>query len=113
MMGYSDIRQLQQILFMRRFVAYLLVFKYLEKVVTINYSYDAVGNRTSEVHNSDVTNYSYTANKLISSTGAKAFNFSYDNNGNTTTENSKQYIYNQNQRLIKAVEGDKTLGEYL
>ena len=80
---------------------------------SIRYEYDGVGNRLKETHNSDVTNYSYTANKLISSTGAKTFNFFYDNNGNTVAENNKQYIYNQNQRLIKAVEGDKTLGEYL
>ena len=60
---------------MRKIVAYLLVLKYVQM------------------------------NKLISSTGAKAFNFNYDANGNTVAENNKQYIYNQNQRLIKAVEG--------
>ena len=74
---------------------------------------DGVGNRLIENSSAGQTNYSYTANKLISSTGAKSFNFAYDNNGNTITENQKTYIYNQNQRLIKAIEGDKTLGEYL
>ncbi len=80
---------------------------------TISYGYDGVGNRLTENSNAGVTNYSYTANKLMSSSGAKAFNFNYDNNGNTITENQKQYVYNQNQRLIKAMEDTKVLGEYL
>ncbi|MBM4146703.1 MAG: hypothetical protein FJ240_10620 [Nitrospira sp.] len=79
---------------------------------SINYSYDPVGNRTVETASAGTTNYSYDANKLISSTGAKAFTFSYDNNGNTISENQRQYIYNQNQRLIKAVGNGNTLGEY-
>lgn len=80
---------------------------------TISYGYDGVGNRTTETSTSGTTNYSYSANKLISSIGAKAFAFSYDNNGNTVSENQKTYIYNQNQRLIKAVENGNTLGEYV
>ncbi len=80
---------------------------------TISYNYDSVGNRLTENSSAGVTNYSYSANKLITSTGAKAFTFSYDNNGNTVSENQKTYIYNQNQRLIKAVEDSKVLGEYV
>lgn len=85
---------------------------------TLQYSYDPVGNRLTENSIAEVTNYSYTANKLMSSTGAKAFNFTYDNNGNTVSENQKTYIYNQNQRLIKVTDtrtGTDTavLGEYL
>ena len=68
---------------MQRLVAYLLVLKYVQLC------------------------------KLISSsTSALTSTFSYDNNGNTIAENSKQYVYNQNQRLIKAVEDSKVLGEY-
>lgn len=80
---------------------------------TIAYNYDPVGNRTNETTNEGMTNYSYSANKLITSSGTKAFSFSYDSNGNTVSENQKTYIYNQNQRLIKAIEDGNTLGEYL
>ena len=63
--------------------------------------------------NTAATTYSYTANKLISSTGAKTFDFSYDNNGNTVMENQREFVYNQNQRLIRAMEGTTVLGEYV
>ncbi len=79
---------------------------------TLQYQYDSVGNRTTETSSSGTTNYTYSANKLTLSTGTKAFSFAYDNNDNTTVENNRQYIYNQNQRLIKAVENGSTLGEY-
>jgi RHS repeat-associated protein len=81
---------------------------------TIQYNYDPVGNRTVESAGAGITNYTYDANKLISSSGAKAFTFSYDNNGNTISENQRQYIYNQNQRLIKITDtGTAVLGEYV
>ncbi|MBI5641167.1 MAG: RHS domain-containing protein [Nitrospirae bacterium] len=78
----------------------------------IRYSYDPVGNRTLETTGAGTTSYTYSANKLISSTGVKPFAFTYDSNGNSISDNQKQYIYNQNQRLIKAVENSKVLGEY-
>ena len=37
-----------------------------------------------------------------------AISFGYDNNGNTTTESARQYIYNQNQRLIQVNDGAMT-----
>jgi RHS repeat-associated protein len=46
-------------------------------------------------------------------TGDKTFTFGYDTNGNTIAENTRQYIYNQNQRLIRAVDGQTVLGEYV
>jgi RHS repeat-associated protein len=79
----------------------------------LNYTYDGVGNRKTETTGIGTTNYTYTANKLMSSTGEKALTFGYDNNGNTTSENSRQYNYNQNQRLIKAAEATGALGEYV
>lgn len=79
---------------------------------TLEYAYDSVGNRTTETSNLGVTNYTYNANRLLSSSGVKAFSFTFDNNGNSTAENQRQYVYNQNQRLIRAVEGMTTLGEY-
>jgi len=79
---------------------------------TLSYTYDGVGNRQKETKNAVETNYTYTANKLTGSSGEKAFAFGYDNNGNTATGNARQYIYNQNQRLIKVTEGGSTKGEY-
>jgi RHS repeat-associated protein len=80
---------------------------------TITYSYDPVGNRTSETTDTGSTSYTYTANQLTSTSGEKVFSFSYDSNGNTIAENTRQYIYNQNQRLIKAMDGSNVLGEYV
>jgi RHS repeat-associated protein len=81
----------------------------------LTYTYDPIGNRTSETTDTGSTAYSYTlnTNRLASASGEKALNFGYDNDGNTTSENSKQFIYNQNQRLIQAVEGVNVLGEYV
>jgi len=80
----------------------------------ITYTYDDVGNRTYETTDTGNTMYSYTANsnKLSSASGEKNLAFSYDNDGNTTAENSRQYIYDQNQRLIKTMEGGNVIGEY-
>ena len=80
---------------------------------TLQYGYDPVGNRTTESMNTDTTSYAYTANKLISSTGSKNFTFAYDNNGNTVVDNQREFVYNQNQRLIRALEGTTVLGEYV
>ncbi len=79
----------------------------------ITYAYDSVGNRTYETTSTGSTSYSYDANRLISSTGEKPFSFSFDVNGNTISENTRQYIYNQNQRLIKAMDGSNVLAEYI
>jgi RHS repeat-associated protein len=82
---------------------------------TLDYAYDNVGNRTDETTDIGSTTYNYTlnTNKLETTTGEKALSFSYDNNGNTTGENSRQYNYNQHQRLTQAVEGTDIIGEYV
>lgn len=83
---------------------------------SLGYTYDGVGNRQKETNGGE-TLYSYQANKLLATTGAKQYAFGYDTNGNTITEGAKQYIYNQNQRLIKVTElsGEQTIakGEYV
>ncbi len=80
---------------------------------SLNYSYDSVGNRQTETTDTGLTNYVYNANKLTSSTGEKTFDFDYDNTGNTTVENNREYIYNQNQRLIKVTDTDTVVGKYV
>jgi RHS repeat-associated protein len=82
-----------------------------------SYSYDSVGNRSIEISKDGITNYTYSANKLTSSSGVKSHSFSYDANGNTVAESrslnaDRSYIYNQNQRLIKVTD-TAVLGEYL
>jgi RHS repeat-associated protein len=56
--------------------------------------------------------YTYGANRLVSVRGRKVKSFGYDNNGNVTSENARSYVYSQNNRLIRVVENDLTLGEY-
>lgn len=80
---------------------------------TLEYVYDSVGNRTTETSGQGVTDYTYSANRLLTGSGAKTFGFAYDDNGNAVADNQRQYIYNQNQRLIRATEGMNTLGEYV
>lgn len=88
----------------------------------ITYVYDPTGNRTYETTDTGSTTYNYTinTNKLASSAGEKTASFNYDNNGNTISELDgvtpplqRNYVYNQNQRLIQAVEGTDTIGEYV
>ncbi len=80
----------------------------------ITYAYDSVGNRTYETTDTGNTAYDCAANKLAATTGQKTFSFNYDNDGNTTTENTRQYIYNQNQRLTRVTDTDTgVLAEYI
>lgn len=74
--------------------------------------FDKVGNRVKEISSEGETVYTYQANKLTAVTGAKAFSVAYDANGNTVAENTRRYIYNQNQRLMKVVEDNVNKGEY-
>jgi len=80
---------------------------------SLAYSYDKVGNRKTEIHNAVTTDYGYklNSNQLTNVVGEKNFNFAYDGNGNTITENSRVYIYNQNQRLIRVTEQSTTKDE--
>jgi len=70
---------------------------------TLSWTYDGVGNRQTE--GSTVYSYAPGTNRL---SGAGGTSFGYDNNGNTTSETSRSYTYNQNQRMIQAVNGGTT-----
>ncbi|MEW6600556.1 MAG: DUF6531 domain-containing protein, partial [Nitrospirota bacterium] len=82
---------------------------------SLSYTYDGVGNRQTETTGTGSTTYTYTANtnKLASVTGEKTFSFSYDADGNTTVENTRQFIYNQNQRLKQVTDNSTVLGDYV
>jgi RHS repeat-associated protein len=79
----------------------------------ITYEYDNAGNRTYETTDTGSTTYNYIANMLTGSSGEKTFNIGHDNNGNTVSDNTRQYIYNQNQRLARVIDADTVLSEYV
>ncbi len=128
-MRNRDIRQLQQIMLMRRLAAYLLVLKYIQLFsrqnnlsydgngrlitstdsggLTVRYEYDAVGNRTKmTMPDGKVILYKYDSNnrliQLISDAGT--FNFTYDSLGRRTKLTMPNgtyttYSYDSNSRL--------------
>ncbi len=67
----------------------------------------------TEAADANQTTYTYEANRLKATAGAKNLVFTYDNNGNTVIENLRQYIYNQNQRLVKVTDSGIVKGEYV
>ncbi len=58
-------------------------------------------------------NYTYNANRLATVSNGHIDYYQYDGNGNTTSDGHKDFVYNQNQRLIKVEKHGKTLGEYI
>ncbi len=79
----------------------------------LTYTYDVVGNRLTEAAGANQTTYTYEANRLKTAVGGKNLALAYDNNGNTAIENLRQYIYNQNQRLVKVTDSGIVKGEYV
>jgi RHS repeat-associated protein len=70
---------------------------------SLAWTYDGVGNRLTE--NSTVYSYVPGTNKL---SGVGGSTYSFDSDGNTTSDGTRGYTYNQNQRLIQAVNGATT-----
>ncbi len=82
---------------------------------SLSWTYDGVGNRQTQTEGASSSTYAYQTgtNKLTGITGAQTALFTFDPNGNTDTENTaRNYVYNQNQRLISVVDGGNTKGEY-
>jgi RHS repeat-associated protein len=79
-----------------------------------DYTYDDVGNRLSRTINGRVDTYTYQpgTNRLAQVTGANPEAFSYDDNGNITDIDSMEFVYNQNNRLIRVEDGSVILAEY-
>jgi len=78
------------------------------------YSYDKVGNRQTKTMDSVNQTYNYTfgTNQLEQITGLEVTNYTYNVNGSIESENSRQYFYNLNERLVKITDEGSTLGEY-
>ena len=81
---------------------------------TIGYTYDKVGNRLTRTVDSQTDTYTYIpgTNKLQEITGPNPATYTHDDNGNITGIGSKTFIYNQNNRLIRAEEDSNVLGQY-
>ena len=79
---------------------------------TLAWTYDANGNRLAQGNGVNYT-YTYSANRLTTASNGHIDYYQYDNNGNTTNDGSKDFVYNQNQRLIRSTESGKTLSEYV
>jgi RHS repeat-associated protein len=71
-----------------------------------DYSYDGVGNRLTEVLDSQVENYTYALNsqRLLERVipAQAGIQYQYDNTGNTTTIDSDTFTYNDANRLETA-----------
>ncbi len=78
---------------------------------TLAWTYDANGNRLVQGNGVHYA-YTYSANRLATVSNGHIDYYQYDNNGNTTNDGQKDFVYNQNQRLIKAELDGKTLAEY-
>ncbi|MBI4691572.1 MAG: RHS repeat protein, partial [Nitrospirae bacterium] len=117
MMSYRDIRQLQKILLMRKLFVYLLVLKYLGRLIRetdpegkiITYSYDANGNLVLKTTPDGVTtNYAYDSlNRLtdiIFPDTSQDVTYSYDSTGKVLTmtdqSGTTEYTYDDSNRLI-------------
>ena len=85
----------------------------------IEYSYDAVGNRTQKVENGITTTYVYdAANQLVQSqTGSSTTTYLYDLNGNllseTTGSSVTSYEWDEENRLAKVTYPDGSSEEYI
>jgi YD repeat-containing protein len=73
-----------------------------------------VGNRSTRTVDAQTDTYTYVSgkNRLDYITGPNAASYSYDNNGNITGIDTRTFVYNQNNRLIRVKDGAATLGEY-
>ena len=81
---------------------------------SFTYTYDAVGNRTTDSKNNAETLYTYDAasQKLLTQTGARPDAILTGPTGNITQSEGKTYAYAPDQRLIAATQAAATLATY-
>ena len=73
---------------------------------TQSYTYDAIGNRSTKVHNGSTTNYTYDdADEM---TAAAGVTYTYDNNGNQISAGSDTYGWDGENRLTSTSIGGVT-----
>ncbi len=72
---------------------------------TIDYEYDAVGNRTQKTDNHGIHNYAYDAvYRLLSATNDQE-NFDYDVTGNRLSDDGQSYVHNTVNQIISGSDG--------
>jgi len=71
-----------------------------------HYTYDAVGNRQTEVTQAGTTNYGYDIANRLTSVGGRTY--TWDNNGNLLSDGAGAYTYNRANRLASVVQGANT-----
>jgi RHS repeat-associated protein len=81
---------------------------------SFDFSYDKDGNRLTCLENEQLETYSYYpgTNRLEAVMGKNLVNYTYDDNGNLTIIGNRTYIYNQNNRLVRAEEAGNVIAEY-
>jgi RHS repeat-associated protein len=81
---------------------------------TLTYTYDATGNRQSEIHDANTTDYQYllTDQRLQAQTGAVNKTYAYDAAGHTLQAGSTEFVYGANGRLNQAKQGPTVLADY-
>jgi RHS repeat-associated protein len=122
MLRYRNINRLQQIFLLRRLLAYLLVLKYLGRLIketdplgnTITYSYDSKGNLISKT-NADGNTITYAYDSLSRLTkktypDGNVEKYEYDSKGNITYAGNQYIAYNfsydANGRIISVVDSN-------
>jgi RHS repeat-associated protein len=80
----------------------------------IDYTYDDVGNRLTEITDDDSYTYSYIpgTNIVDTVTNTNAITYTHDVNGNITGIGNKDINYNDDNRLVSVEEDSVVLGEY-
>ena len=80
----------------------------------IQYSYDSVGNRLSEITDQDTTDYSYAtnSNRLLSRHSGQSEIFDYSTAGNMTQNGAFKLTYNNANRLVAVSENNASLANY-
>jgi RHS repeat-associated protein len=82
---------------------------------TVGYTYDQTGNRLTRMIDDQTDTYQYLSGtgRLQAITGTNPGSFTFDAAGNMTASSGTSYVYNQNNRLIRATDAAGTLGEYV
>ena len=89
----------------------------------LTYAYDANGNiasitdtlnprGTAPPETSATYTYDQYSNKLLHVAGTPSEDFGYDANGNTTSENTRTYVYDLSNQLVKVLDGGSQIAAY-